>query len=113
MEQNSCSSTATLADEKTNTKRLVLPLWNVVLLDDNFHTYEYVITMLKDLFGHPEATCFQMAKEVDLQSRVIVFSTHRERAELERSRILSYGADPLIPQCKGSMNAIIEPSLGG
>lgn len=106
------SSTSTLEREEVSAKSKTLPQWNVVLLDDNYHTYDYVILMLADLFGHPIARCQQMAKEVDATGRVIVFSTHRERAELERDRIIGYGADPRIPQCKGSMSAIIEPSFG-
>ncbi len=101
-----------IEDQVAAPKKKPLPLWNVVLLDDDAHTYEYVIEMLHRLFGHPLQTCFQMAREVDLTGRVIVFSTHRERAELERDRIHSYGADPLIPHCKGSMSALIEPAPG-
>ena len=29
------------------------PPYNVILLNDDDHTYEYVIEMLKALFGHP------------------------------------------------------------
>jgi ATP-dependent Clp protease adaptor protein ClpS len=105
-------STSTLEREDVKARRKTLPPWNVVLLDDNDHTYDYVISMLADLFGHPLPTCYKMAQEVDASGRVIVFSCHRERAELERDRIHSYGADPRIPKCKGSMSAVIEPALG-
>lgn len=105
-------STSTLEREEVKAASKTLPQWNVVLLDDNEHTYDYVILMLADLFGHPLATCIQMAQEVDTTGRVIVFSTHRERAELERDRIHGYGADPRIPRCKGSMSATIEPAFG-
>ncbi len=106
------SSTGVLEREDTKVVRKTLPPWNVVLLDDNDHTYEYVIAMLQKLFGHPIATCYQMAKEVDSSGRVIVLSTHRERAELERNRIQAFGADPMIPRCAGSMSAVIEPAQG-
>ncbi len=33
------------------TQTRMLPRYNVVLLDDNDHSYEYVIRMLKQLFG--------------------------------------------------------------
>lgn len=82
------------------------------MLDDDDHSYAYVIEMLMTLFGHDLATAYLMAKEVDTTGRVIVFTTHRERAELERERVHSYGADPRIPRCKGSMSAVIEPACG-
>lgn len=88
--------------------RQPLPPWNVVLLDDNDHTYEYVIEMLHRLFGYSIPECYQMARMVDTAKRVIVITTNRERAELERDRICAYGADPRIKSCKGSMTAILE-----
>lgn len=92
--------------------RKTLPVWNVVLLDDNDHTYAYVIDMLRTLFGLSSPRAYQMAREVDATGRVIVLSTNRERAELERDRIHAYGADPRIDRCKGSMSAVIEPAMG-
>ena len=87
-----------------------LPPWNVVLLDDDYHSYEYVIEMLRCLFGISVVAAYLMAKEVDTSGRVIVLTTHRERAELEQQRIHGYGADPRIPRCRGSMSAVIEPA---
>ncbi len=101
----------TLEKEVDLRSKPLLP-WNVVLLDDDHHTYEYVILMLQRLFGHSLETAYAMAREVDSTGRVIVFTTHRERAELERDRIHAFGPDPRISACKGSMSALIEP-VGG
>ena len=86
----------------------LIPLYHVILLDDNEHTYDYVIEMLMDLFKHSAETAFRMACEVDTRKRVIVDTTHKERAELKKQQIESYGADWRMPACKGSMSAIIE-----
>jgi ATP-dependent Clp protease adaptor protein ClpS len=91
-------------------KRKNLRPYNVILLDDDDHTYEYVIEMLKSVFGHSDERSYQMAKEVDETGRVIVLTTHRERAELKRDQIMGYGADPRIEACRGSMRATIEPA---
>jgi ATP-dependent Clp protease adaptor protein ClpS len=87
-----------------------IPRYHVVLLDDDDHTYDYVIEMLMDIFGHTREAAYQMAFTVDADGRVVVDTTHKERAELKRDQILSYGADWRIPRCKGSMGAIIEPA---
>jgi ATP-dependent Clp protease adaptor protein ClpS len=87
-----------------------LPPFNVVLLDDDDHSYEYVIEMLLAVFAHPEEKGFQLAKEVDTTGRVIVLTTHKEMAELKRDQIHAYGTDHRIATCKGSMSAIIEPA---
>jgi len=86
------------------------PLYHVVLLDDDDHTYEYVIDMLEALFAHSTEKAFLLAKEVDTTGRVIVDTTTLERAELKRDQIHAYGADPRIERCKGSMTAKIEPA---
>jgi ATP-dependent Clp protease adaptor protein ClpS len=87
-----------------------LPPYNVVLLDDDDHSYEYVILMLKRIFGHPVEKGYEMAQEVDSTGRVIVATTNLEQAELKRDQIQTFGPDPLIPRCKGSMSATVEPA---
>jgi ATP-dependent Clp protease adaptor protein ClpS len=84
--------------------------WNVVLLNDDDHTYEYVIEMLGAIFGHSRDQAFLMATEVDRSGRVIVDTTSRERAELKQEQIHAYGPDWRMAGCKGSMSAEIEPS---
>jgi len=84
------------------------PLWNVILLDDDDHTYEYVIVMLGALFRYPREKAYQMAKEVDATGRVIVLTTNREQAEFKRDQIHAYGKDDRIERCAGSMSATIE-----
>lgn len=86
------------------------PPYHVILLNDDDHTYEYVVVMLKDLFGHPIEKGFEMAKEVDERGRAIVLTTTREHAELKVDQIHAYGPDPNIARCKGSMSAVAEPA---
>ena len=88
------------------------PRYNVILWNDDDHSYEYVIAMLMELFGYPVEKGFQMAKEVDTTGRVIVLTTTKEHAELKRDQIHAYGKDAYISACKGSMKATIEPVPG-
>jgi len=92
------------------TKPQHAPLWHVILLDDDDHTYDYVIEMLQKLFHYNRQTAYRMAVEVDATGRVIVDTTVRERAELKRDQIHAYGADWRLERCKGSMSAVIEPA---
>src|ERR1700735_5224734 len=88
------------------------PPYNVVLLDDDFHTFEYVITMLQQLFGYPREKGYQMAMEVHTSGRVIVLTTTKEHAELKRDQIHAFGPDPLASkECVGSMSAVMEPAM--
>ena len=106
------TSTIARPQEKREQRTEGLPPYNVVLLDDDDHSYEYVIHMLKVVFGHPPEKGYRMAVEVDTTGRVIVATTNLEKAELKRDQIQDFGPDPLIPRCKGSMSAIIEPASG-
>jgi len=101
-------STALLPAE---TRPTPAPLWHVILLDDDDHTYDYVIEMLGKIFGHSLETAFQMAREVDTTGRVIVDTTSRERAELKRDQIHAYGGDWRLERSQGSMSATIEPAV--
>jgi len=104
------SDTATLPDtdveQEQRTKRQ--PPYNVILMNDDDHTYEYVIEMLKALFGHPVEKGYLLAKMVDSTGRAIVCTTSLERAELKQDQIHSYGPDARIPRCQGSMTAVLE-----
>ena len=86
------------------------PPYHVILLNDDDHSYEYVIEMLRALFGHPVEKGYQLAKLVDTTGRAVVCTTSLERAELKRDQIHAYGPDQRIPRCKGSMTAEIEPA---
>jgi len=86
------------------------PLFNVVLLDDDDHTYDYVIEMLGRIFMMPPEVAFKHAVEVDTAGRTVVMTCEREQAEFGRDQIQSYGADPRMTRSKGSMSAIIEPA---
>ena len=82
---------------------------SVILWDDNDHSYDYVIDMMRRLFGHPVEKGFQIAKEVDMRGCAICLTTTREHAELKRDQIHAFGRDNLIARCAGSMSASIEP----
>jgi ATP-dependent Clp protease adaptor protein ClpS len=88
----------------------LVPLYHVVLLDDDEHTYEYVIEMLSKIFLLPAQEAFRRAVEVDTMGRTIVITCEREQAEFGRDQIHAYGADPRMSISKGSMSAIVEPA---
>ena len=95
---------------QSRSKPVLAPLYHVILLNDDDHSFEYVIEMLAKIFGHPAPTGFKMAWEVHSSGRAIVVTTHRELAELRQEQIHAFGPDRHIQHCKGSMSAAIEPA---
>ncbi len=106
------SGTTTTPERQTKEETRVKkqPPYNVILHDDDDHSFQYVIYMLKELFAHPEEKGFLLAKEVHESGRVIVCTTSMERAEFKQDQIHAFGPDPTIPRCAGSMTATIEPA---
>ncbi|MCS7168292.1 MAG: ATP-dependent Clp protease adaptor ClpS [Gemmatales bacterium] len=86
------------------------PPYHVILLNDDDHTFDYVIHMMQTLFGYPREKGYQIALEVHTKGRAIVLTTTKEHAELKRDQIHAFGPDPWLPRSKGSMSAIIEPA---
>ncbi len=82
--------------------------WHVVLLDDDVHTFEYVIEMLCHIFNYSVEKAVSMTVEVHNCKRVIVATCHIEKAEARQQQIHDYGPDWRIPDCKGSMTAVLE-----
>ncbi len=85
------------------------PRYHVILWDDDDHSYEYVILMMRQIFAHSIEKGFEIAKHVDGDGRAICLTTTREHAELKRDQIHAFGKDILIDRCAGSMSASIEP----
>lgn len=96
--------------EKQESQDRQAPLYHVVLLDDDDHTYEYVIEMLAKLFAFSESEAWNHAVEVDTAGRTVVMTCELPQAEFGREQIHAYGADPRMPRSKGSMSAIVEPA---
>ncbi|MBN2473076.1 MAG: ATP-dependent Clp protease adaptor ClpS [Pirellulales bacterium] len=95
--------------QRADTRPKRQPRYNVILWNDDDHTYAYVVAMLMELFGHTAEQAYQMAKEVDTSDRVIVLTTTLEHAELKRDQIHAYGKDALIKDCQGAMWSTVEP----
>jgi len=95
-------------DDSTDSK--VQPLYHVILLNDEDHTYDYVVEMLVKIFKMSDAEAFSHAVEVDTKGTTILLTCELSKAELKRDQIHSYGPDWRLPRSMGSMAAIVEPA---
>src|SRR3974377_797088 len=81
-----------------------VPLYRVVLLDDNDHTYDYVIEMLQKIFIFTLEQAYRHAEEVDRRGRTVLITCELAEAEFARDQIHGYGPDPRLARAKGSMS---------
>ena len=103
-------STAVLPEVEDETTNKLQPLYHVILLNDEDHTYDYVIEMLVKVFAMTESTAFGHAVEVDTAGTTILLTCELEKAELKRDQVHAYGPDWRLPRSLGSMAAIVEPA---
>lgn len=97
-------------DEHTGSRDDEAKLFHVVLLDDDDHTYDYVVEMLQRLFCLALETAYNHAVEVDTNGRTVVMTCELEPAEFAKNQIHAYGADWRMPNSEGSMSAVVEPA---
>lgn len=89
----------------------VQPPYHLILLDDDDHTYQYVIAMLGSVFGYAPEKGFAIACVVDSEGQAILMTGALDDVKLKQDQVHGYGADPRMPNSKGSMSAVIEPAF--
>ena len=107
----SSRSTSVFPEVEDDTTEKLQPLYHVILLNDEDHTYDYVIEMLVKIFGMTESKAFSHAVEVDTAGTTIVLTCELDKAELKRDQIDAYGADWRLSRSLGSMAAVVEPAV--
>jgi ATP-dependent Clp protease adaptor protein ClpS len=86
------------------------PRYHLILLDDNDHSYEYVIELLGSVLGYGVEKAYTLACVVDHEGRAIIETADHARVTTHQQLIHAHGADPRIPRCQGSMSAVVEPA---
>lgn len=84
------------------------PRYHLILLNDDDHSYHYVVEMLGAVFGYGREKAFAIACMVDNFGKAILETAGYDQVSHHQAQIHAYGADPRIPTCLGSMSAVIE-----
>jgi len=89
------------------------PQYVVIVENDDYHTFIYVIEVLQKVCGHRLEEAERLASEVHHTGRAVVWQGSMEVAELKRDQIRGYGPD-LYAQAPVTfpLGCYIEP-LGG
>ncbi|ADV62540.1 ATP-dependent Clp protease adaptor protein ClpS [Isosphaera pallida ATCC 43644] len=108
------TTVTTQSAPKTSTRGLTktrqLPRYHVIILNDEEHTFEYVIDLLTKVFRHSRPTAEALTWQIHTRGMAIVYTTHKELAELKRDQVLSWGPDPRMEISKTSLACYIEPA---
>jgi len=83
-------STAKPAPQTTRKQQ---PLYQVIVENDDLHSFEYVILALSKICGHSLQQAYELAKEIHTTGRASVWLGVMEVAELKRDQIKAFGPD--------------------
>ena len=64
------------------------------------------------LFRHPLPKAEELTLRIHTTGRAIVYTTHKELAELKRDQVIAYGPDPRMKISKGPLRCYVEPAHG-
>ena len=86
------------------------PPYAVVVLNDDQHTYGYVVEVLQKTFGYDVEKAFLLAVQIDVTGRAVVWTGPMETAEFKRDRIRGYGPDVYaMKPVTFPLGCVIEP----
>jgi ATP-dependent Clp protease adaptor protein ClpS len=91
-------------------KPKLLPPYAVVVLNDDEHTFQYVIETFRKVFGYSISKCLLLAMLIHSSGRAAVWTGPKEVAELKRDQIRSAGSDFYAKQkVSYPLGVVIEP----
>ena len=102
--------TVTSPETGTTTESRLESLYHVIILNDEEHSYEYVIEMLQNVFSIPYNNAVAHTMEADTTGSSIVLTCGLEEAERRRDGVHAYGPDWRMPNSRGSVAALVEPA---
>lgn len=88
------ASTVTRPDERTDLRTQRQPPYSVILHNDDVTTMEFVVVVLRKVFGYTVEKCVQLMLEAHQSDRAVVWTGAMELAELKADQIISCGPDP-------------------
>ena len=97
-------------ENEETTKNRLSSLYHVIILNDDDHTFDYVIEMLQAVFGFTHAIALAHTQEADSTGSSIVLTCALEEAERKRDQVHAYGPDWRMPTSRGSVVALVEPA---
>ena len=86
------------------------PPYHVIIENDDFHTFDFVIAVLRKVFAVTEECAAKFALEAHKSGRCIVWTGSREVAELKLEQIHTFAEVAVSGAKLGPLGAIIEPA---
>jgi ATP-dependent Clp protease adaptor protein ClpS len=100
------------AREEAHTRRI--PPYNVILENDDHHSFEFVMDVLRKVLGCAEERAFQLTLEAHTSGRSVIWTGPKEVAELKADQVRTFHEVRARDQAPlGPLGCTIEPAPGG
>jgi ATP-dependent Clp protease adaptor protein ClpS len=96
--------------ESTRTRRL--PPYNVILENDDYHSFPFVMEVLRKVLGCSEERAYQLTHQAHNSGRSIVWTGPKEVAELKAEQIRTFHEVGGDGSDFGPLGCTIEPAPG-
>jgi ATP-dependent Clp protease adaptor protein ClpS len=97
--------------EQTHTRRL--PPYNVILENDDHHSFEFVVDVLRKALGYNEQRAVALTNQAHTSGRAVVWTGSKEVAELKMEQIRSFHETRAGDGARlGPLDCTIEPAPG-
>jgi len=104
-------ATTTKPREDISTRRV--PPYNVILENDDFHSFQFVVEVLRKALGYSATRAQQLTKQAHTTGRAVVWTGPKEVAELKADQITTFHEDRSDGTKLGPLGCTIEPAPGG
>lgn len=113
MSEADSPGTATVTRPETREERQTrrIPPYNVILLNDDDHSMEFVVAVLSKVFSYKLERCFQLMLEAHTSGRAIVWTGTKEVAELKVEQVRTFH-EQRPGRDLGPLGCDIEPAPG-
>jgi ATP-dependent Clp protease adaptor protein ClpS len=98
--------------EKTSTRRF--PPYHVILENDDYHTFDFVVDVLRKVLGCPLERALQLTLQAHTSGRAIIWTGPKEVAELKVEQVQTFHQiHPETGAKLGPLGCTLEPAPGG
>jgi ATP-dependent Clp protease adaptor protein ClpS len=98
--------------EKEVVKTRRVPPYNVILENDDYHSFEFVIEVLRKALGYTEQKAVLLTQAAHNTGRAVVWTGPREVAELKAEQMRTFHESRPNGQQLGPLGVQIEPAPG-
>jgi len=97
------------SEEQTTTRRI--PPYHVILENDNFHSFEFVVEVLRKALGYAQERAWKLTMHAHQAGRAVVWTGSKEVAELKLDQIRTFHEVRIVDQLSlGPLVCTIEPA---